>query len=881
MEKRLVRMYIFTFVFIILLIAGISFFSSKIKLTGFTTLGNTCPQSIGSSGYYDMNQNLICGFGVNGVSITSSDVTLDCKGYTIKGTVAGSIGIQTSNANVKLINCNITNFDYNVYLNGANNAQIIDSHIEKAGGTNELYLDSNSFNNTLLNTTHNQANDFIDTGSNYTKQWYLDVNVTWDNGTAVSGAYVNVFNDTTNANYSGTTNSNGLVRFNVTQYTKTSATTFNYNTYNITATVNPSNSTIAVITTNRLVQLTLQAPVVNNPPVVSLVIPADNLKSSNKTQNFSCSATDDVNLANITLYVWNSTGEYNKTTTEATGHSNQTSWILENIPDGNYTWNCLAYDNITKNDWDANRTFYIDSIPPAFTNLTNKEIYNNQSLNFDINATDAGLGVNCFAVNDTSKFSIDCAGVLKNTTALSIGMYWLNISVNDTLNNLNSSVISINVSNFDISHPTINLIVPVDAYPTTLTSITFQYNVSDMGNIENCSLIIGGAIVNTSATIVKNATQDLSQTLAVGSYVWSVNCTDEGNNQNNSVARTLTITSNGGGSGGGGGSCSDECVNKMIAAECIDLTTIKSRTCGNYDSDSCFEWNNWTINACPQYQTCQNNVCVCNNQCSPANYPKRQGNKIVLCVTENTCNILAYQNCTEESCENSTIENSTSENSTIGIETPSSGGGGGGGANIETPFNPLVPSSYIPHGKIPDKVVDAAVYTGGAVLVVYTGNLLWLWLLTLLFPFLMLRLKHYCVSLITPEIKLKTKAEIEAFILVLSAQFGDLVYKAEEKENFYKFVFRTSGFLEIHFEKELIINAHFTSLLRAEKFKFALIKLFDKMFEKKTEMNKRDRLIGSIAITKETASIMSMMRSLMRAAKIKSLGKQFKKSKNP
>jgi hypothetical protein len=64
---------------------------------------------------------------------------------------------------------------------------------------------------------------------------------------------------------------------------------------------------------------------------------------------------------------------------------------------------------------------------------------------YDINASD-DAAVDTYFINDTINFRIDPAtGIIENNTILALGIYWLNISVNDTSNNINSSIISITV----------------------------------------------------------------------------------------------------------------------------------------------------------------------------------------------------------------------------------------------------------------------------------------------------------------------------------------------------------------------------------------------------------------------------------------------------
>ncbi|MBS3101941.1 hypothetical protein J4458_00660 [Candidatus Woesearchaeota archaeon] len=90
---------------------------------------------------------------------------------------------------------------------------------------------------------------------------------------------------------------------------------------------------------------------VNDPPNVTLVNPQNNNVSTTGNILFNCSATDDNNLANITLYhnisgIWSS----NETKT-LTGTVDYETFAINNIPNGNYIWNCLAYDNVSQSDW--------------------------------------------------------------------------------------------------------------------------------------------------------------------------------------------------------------------------------------------------------------------------------------------------------------------------------------------------------------------------------------------------------------------------------------------------------------------------------------------------------------------------------------------------
>src|SRR3989344_2707926 len=124
------------------------------------------------------------------------------------------------------------------------------------------------------------------------------------------------------------------------------------------------------------------------------------------------------NCANITTPIWSE------------GTHNLIIWVNDTL------------GNINKSAW----RFTIDNTPPSFVNLTNQSIYLGNSLGYYLNATD-NVSVSCFGVNDTSNFNINCTGYLRNNTALSLGTYHLNISVNDSLGNTNYTLLTVSVAN--------------------------------------------------------------------------------------------------------------------------------------------------------------------------------------------------------------------------------------------------------------------------------------------------------------------------------------------------------------------------------------------------------------------------------------------------
>jgi hypothetical protein len=130
-----------------------------------------------------------------------------------------------------------------------------------------------------------------------------------------------------------------------------------------------------------------------------------------------------------------------------------------------------------------------DTIPPIFVNVTNITAQDNITLSHNINTIDTS-GVSCFSINDTTNFNINCSGILTNATSLSVGIYSLNITVNDTYNNQNSTIISINITDIDITPPSAAIIGPANATITSNASINFTINASDNQGLANAILYI-------------------------------------------------------------------------------------------------------------------------------------------------------------------------------------------------------------------------------------------------------------------------------------------------------------------------------------------------------------------------------------------------------
>ncbi|MBT7402668.1 hypothetical protein HN777_02675 [Candidatus Woesearchaeota archaeon] len=214
-------------------------------------------------------------------------------------------------------------------------------------------------------------------------------------------------------------------------------------------------------------------------PVVSLNSPADNYYIAGaETITFNCSVSSANTLSNITLYITdsNNTNFAPNQTTTFSGTSGSGQWDVD-LSAGNHTWNCLGEDTTNRTDWNTNRSIILDNEAPVFSTFANQTITTGSALSYTMSANDSDSGVDCYTINDTTNFAINCSGYLENNTALSIATYWINVTVNDSAGNENSQEMSVEVT--AIPSLTISLVTPIaDANVTQNDSFTFSVNVT-------------------------------------------------------------------------------------------------------------------------------------------------------------------------------------------------------------------------------------------------------------------------------------------------------------------------------------------------------------------------------------------------------------------
>lgn len=182
-------------------------------------------------------------------------------------------------------------------------------------------------------------------------------------------------------------------------------------------------------------------------PVVRLISPTNGTNTASSNQTFFANYTDNIQIKNSTLFIWNSTNSLINVTIQAVNGTYNSSNISLSLPYNNiYKWNYLVCDNSSNCAFNnTNFTLTYDNIAPYFVNVSNLSIYSNQSSINQLNASD-NIRFSCYSINDTTNFQINCSGYFINKTVLYSTIYYINLTINDTVGNQNSTIFKINVT---------------------------------------------------------------------------------------------------------------------------------------------------------------------------------------------------------------------------------------------------------------------------------------------------------------------------------------------------------------------------------------------------------------------------------------------------
>ena len=182
-------------------------------------------------------------------------------------------------------------------------------------------------------------------------------------------------------------------------------------------------------------------------PTVLLTVPINQsiLTSNPVDMNFTVNENSD----NCSLFL-NSTVGANKTIFTVTS-ATETNFTMNLTNGGHYSWNVSCWDSSNNMGNSTTRNFSVsisvaDTEAPQLPPPDNQSlVYATDALSINLNATD-NVALDIYFSNETERFNITLQGNLTNVTLVKVGIYFLNISVNDTSGNVNSTIMNINVT---------------------------------------------------------------------------------------------------------------------------------------------------------------------------------------------------------------------------------------------------------------------------------------------------------------------------------------------------------------------------------------------------------------------------------------------------
>lgn len=174
---------------------------------------------------------------------------------------------------------------------------------------------------------------------------------------------------------------------------------------------------------------------------------------------------------------------------------------------------------------DISWVFVEGGTPPYFTDIpTGYEFEYGDRLLVDFDATD-DVAFDSYAVND-SRFTINSVGLLYDNQVMGVGNYVLNITINDTQNNLNSTLYYFNITQNSSYDMQLSVTAAV-SYPTETTA-----EGTGCPSQITCNLYRDSVSVSNPETI----------TLGVAVYNYTYNTTGNENYTSKSLSLLTTVT---------------------------------------------------------------------------------------------------------------------------------------------------------------------------------------------------------------------------------------------------------------------------------------------------------------------------------------------------
>ncbi len=217
------------------------------------------------------------------------------------------------------------------------------------------------------------------------------------------------------------------------------------------------------------------------------------------------------------------------------------TWTVDGSTAGDYTIDVLCDTTLPGTPDTADQDITINApvdAPPYFTLIPANvsDTYLVANVNADFNAADA-VSFGGFYLNDTSNFTIDYStGILTNNSPLFVGNYALNVTINDSVLNINWTIFTVAVSQAIPTGTLTNNESWTVTYPTSIAIGLTESNIGDTDLVYNV----------TRDGIYKNSGE--SVLLGFGTYNYNLNTTGGYNYTLNASMnpKLLTVNKNAG-----------------------------------------------------------------------------------------------------------------------------------------------------------------------------------------------------------------------------------------------------------------------------------------------------------------------------------------------
>jgi len=216
---------------------------------------------------------------------------------------------------------------------------------------------------------------------------------------------------------------------------------------------------------------------------------------------------------------------------------------------GNYSILVWAKDELGMVNWTLDTLIVYNYTPPTIALISPADSYwfNENNVTFFFRPEDDEDIVNCTVIIDNELNQSNTSAIIRNvtnniTTSIGDGTYTWTVNCTD-----NNSYVGTNTStrtlNIDTSSIIVNSVSPANNTLDLDGYTYFVYDVSALGSpISNCSLVFNNQVNTTNFTVSAGYNNFSIESMADGSYNWSVNCTDDAANVGISEIRNLTVS---------------------------------------------------------------------------------------------------------------------------------------------------------------------------------------------------------------------------------------------------------------------------------------------------------------------------------------------------